>query len=125
MIAKKISASIGCENWVIFSHGTIVSFNEKTLDMEEKALNVLQEFGPFKTGTWTADFYPAKALDNSFRLWLIAYPHCNHIFNFINVGKDFEIALSEENAVNIAFAGRDNRKCDADKPRITSIVREE
>lgn len=103
----------------------LVSLNENAPDMEVKALKILDEFGPFQVATPSADIYPAKNLDNDYRIWLITYPHCDDIFNFINVGENFAKKISEDDAVNIALAGRDNRKYDADNPRIIAIERGE
>ncbi|WP_433290566.1 hypothetical protein ACQP2F_23215 [Actinoplanes sp. CA-030573] len=45
------------KSWVVFEHGTCVVFAEAgTGDLATRAVDVLREFGPVRTGTPAADF---------------------------------------------------------------------
>eukprot|EP01129_Flabellula_baltica_P016184 TRINITY_DN8506_c0_g1_i1.p1 TRINITY_DN8506_c0_g1~~TRINITY_DN8506_c0_g1_i1.p1 ORF type:complete len:122 (-),score=22.52 TRINITY_DN8506_c0_g1_i1:46-411(-) len=105
------------KSWVIFSHGTVVIFNDPSENDRERAIDLLRTYGPVHVGTPAGDFNVIELNDEIG--WAVTCHH-NDILTF--VGKD---EVENPNDFTVGLYGRSKRDLDGHELSVIHVGRRE
>jgi len=94
-IYEDIEQAIG-DKWAIFSCGTVIHLEGLTGNLSEHALKIIKKYGPVYPGTPSGDMMPPVQLGDRDDWCLVSYPHCEKIFNVVNLPYSYYPANSME-----------------------------
>ena len=100
-------------SWVAFEHGTCVVLAEPADDLAVRAVEILREFGPVRTGTPAADFgtVPLGAAPG----WVVTGHHPG-VLTYVAPGE-----LPEPDNLAVGLTGRSKRDLDAHELTVVHV----
>lgn len=107
------------KDWVLFENGTYIIFDDisKVQNIEEKAIQMMKEFGPASGGGPSGDF--GVIYLHTTEGWLVN-GHCYGMYTYVNPS---ELSSGSADHVTIGIFGRSKRNKDGLNPNIIHINR--